>query len=145
MAIVVSAGEYAWQYFIGKAQHLLLFIVLLTVIGFIVDSGFASLNLINFNANPFNPALCPPWMIGMWINFAIILYAHLFKYFTRYLWFTIASLLGFPLAYFIGVRMGAATLPPGNTSLVVVGITWGILFPLELYWYRRYFDKVCHA
>ena len=81
----------------------------------------------------------------MWINFAIILYAHLFKYFTRYLWFTIASLLGFPLAYFIGVRMGAATLPPGNISLVVVGITWGIVVPLELYWYRRYFDKVCHA
>ena len=34
-------------------------------------------NLLYFQANPFNPRASAPWMIGLWINFAFILYAHL--------------------------------------------------------------------
>ena len=42
----------------------------------------------------------------------------------------VIGLIGGPLAYIAGTKLGAVTLPRGNLSLLILAIEWAILTPL---------------
>jgi len=107
----------------------------------VIDSIFAKYNLLVFQANPFYKNLSPPWMIALWLNFSTVLYACLKKYFLKYKILAFLSLFGFPLAYYVGVSLGAASLPNGNIGLLIIGVTWSIVLPGILYAYEKLLDN----
>lgn len=121
----------------NDTKYLYLLLVILTVVGSLIDTLFLHLNLVTFNANPFSPYFSPPWMISIWISFTVIFFACLKPLFSRYVLLGILSLPGFAIAYYIGAEMGAAALPQGKLSCIVIGLTWAFLLPtcMSLYNY----------
>jgi hypothetical protein len=135
LALVVSIG-------IGTIQLIFLsdlakiptwkkFFLCLTFIGFCVDSLLSFSSFIHFYANPWQPYLAPPWILGLWINFSVLCIGlRSFIYQLRsYLW--IIALLGFPTAYLIGgIALNTAFFTHGAYSTLIVGLIWMLLLPL---------------
>lgn len=109
-------------------RFILPFTIILTATGFLIDTCLIYTNQMNLLANPFAP-FSSPWMIGLWVNFSIIFYDTCHNYFKHSIILAILSLFGFPLAYFAGTKLGAATLPQGYITLLYIGLTWMILLP----------------
>lgn len=136
--------QYYWQYHVHqqyKGMNTWVFII--TTLGIVVDSTFLHLNLINFYANPFSHFLSPPWMIALWINFALVFYSTLFHLFQHLYILAVLSFLGFSFAYAIGVKTGAAFFPGGYFTAFLIGLVWMILLPLSVYFFNRINHKLC--
>lgn len=124
-----------------KASHIIKFMACLSVIGFSIDCIMYKLKFIGFSANPFSPYLAPPWLIGLWLSFAFILFAFSRKYFQYVRSFMIMAFFGFPLSYYAGINFGAANLPNGKLSLLILAIIWAITLPLILYYFSDQREK----
>jgi hypothetical protein len=137
-SIAITAIQGYCQARFDTARHLLTLIIALTLLGFAIDSVLLQFDLFHFQANPFNPWCSAPWMVGLWINFAFMLYAHLRRFFLYYWALGPAALFGFPLAYYSGVALGAASLPHGWLGLLALGVIWAVAFPGLLYCFETY-------
>ena len=120
-----------------KASDIIKFMVFLSVIGFSIDCMLYKLKFIGFLANPFSPYLAPPWLIGLWLSFAFILFAFSRKYFQYVRSFMIMAFFGFPLSYYAGINLGAAFLPSGKIGLLILGAMWAFALPIILYLFRN--------
>lgn len=139
----ITAIQLAWQVWIDKRVHgLLRMVAVFTVIGSIVDSVVMNMGLIVFRDNPWAPFCSPPWMIALWINFAVVYYAVMHILWGRYLYLGLMSALAFPLVYLAGERLGAVTFPLGDESALIYGALWLVLMPLCDYWSRK--QGVCY-
>ena len=128
---VIIVLQVVWQFYRKDTQYLFAFVLGLALIGSGVDTGFVYLRIIHFNANPF-VAIAPPWMMTLWACFAIVAFSLLKKYMRHYVVLGVLSLIAFPLAYYFGAKLGAATLPLGQNKIIYVGIVWAFLFPIYL-------------
>jgi hypothetical protein len=114
-------------------QELMLALVC-TVLGFLVDSALISGGI--FSPIPYvwaSPPLSPPWMIMLWPNQAVALNSSLSWMRGRYLLGAVFGAIGGPLAYLGGAKLGAMTQMPTQQGLIILGITWGVMFPLLLW------------
>jgi hypothetical protein len=136
MVAGVTLVQILWQWRVmQRLQGLLQLILIFVLSGFVVDSVLLHLNYLHFNANPFK--ICsPPWMIGMWFNFCVVFYSVSYSYFKSYSLMSFASLLMFPLSYWLGAIYGSAVLVQGWMTLAILGLIWSILMPLNLKLYN---------
>ena len=107
------------------------FFLCLTFIGFCVDSLLSFSSFIHFYANPWQPYLAPPWILGLWINFSVLCIglASILNKLRSYLW--LIALLIFPAAYLLdGIVFHVAVFSHGAYSTLLVGFIWMLLFPL---------------
>jgi hypothetical protein len=107
------------------------------MVGSFTDTLFIWSGFIVFQSNPFAPYFTSPWMISIWISFAVLMFATLSSLFKHYFILGILSFLGFALAYGFGTKMGAALFPHGYGTCVLIGITWAIVLPICVYIYQR--------
>ncbi|MBP9726538.1 MAG: DUF2878 domain-containing protein [Gammaproteobacteria bacterium] len=145
LCFFVTAVQFYWQKKIEKTESLLLFMVIVTFIGLLMDTCFLRGGLIYFNANPFGLKLSPPWMIALWLNFSIILYVFFKKYFSKFWLCFIVCCCGFPAAYLSGVKLGAARLMHANFSILFITCAWSLVLPATLFFYKKYilgFEKL---
>lgn len=139
VVLAITAVQIAWQYLVQKrTSGLLLLVLIFTLAGFAVDSIFLYSGVIVFNANPWTHAWSPPWMISLWISFAVSYYAVMDRLWGHYWLIGFMSLFAFPAVYYAGIRLGVATLPKGMLSLSFYGIAWCVLMPLCDYTYQRW-------
>jgi len=137
----LCAIQIAWQYKLMHRTHgLWVMIFIFSTLGFIVDSVFQLTGIINFKANVFI-YLSPPWMLGIWANFAIAFYSTCTVFFNRYKLMSILVFIFLPIAYIIGEKIGACEFPYGYTSTIIIGAVWAILFPWCLLAFNRYIAK----
>lgn len=100
-------------------------------IGAFADSVQTALGLVSFRSGSLAPWLCPPWIVALWMQFATLLRFSLSWRAGRYLVALLLGLVGDPLAFSAGVRLGAADLHPNRAlSLLSLGIVWAAAFPL---------------
>jgi hypothetical protein len=138
VVLALVTVQICWQKFVKhETKYLWLLILLLTVIGTLTDTIFLHSGLIHFNANPFDPIISPPWIISMWISFAVIFFATLKRMFQLYFLLSLLSFIGFSLAYGMGAYLHAAFFPHGALSCLLVGATWAILLPLCMLAFNR--------
>lgn len=103
-------------------------------LGFVTDSAliaggaFAPIPYV-WNSPPFSP----PWMIMLWINQAVTLNSSLAWMRDRYLLGAAFGAIGGPLAYMGGAKLCAMTQLPTQQGLILIGITWAVMFPLLLW------------
>ena len=79
--------------------------------------------------------IIPFWLAALWLNFAIALRFSL-VFLQRNLWVAaIFGLVGGPLSYFFGARIGGQVIiaEPVWLSLGVLGVLWGFFLPLMAY------------
>jgi hypothetical protein len=100
-------------------------------IGAVADSVQAQMGMIRFRSGSLAPWICPPWIVALWMQFATLLRFSLSWVKGRYLAASLLGLVGGPLAFSAGARLGAADLHPDRAlSLVSIGIVWAAAFPL---------------
>lgn len=142
LIIAVSALQILWQLKIrNDSKYLFRIVFLLTLIGPIVDTLFLHFKIVYFNANPFYPYYSSPWMIAIWFNFSILFFSLVRNLFRCYSLIGILSLIAFPLSYFAGAKLGAASFPLGSRYCIVIGIVWAFLLPFCLYLYNTWGEK----
>lgn len=145
IVVAITALQVAWQYQVQKrTQGLLLMVLIFTLAGFIVDSIFLYEGMILFNANPWLHAWSPPWMISLWISFAVSYYAVMDKLWRRYWLIGFLSLFAVPFAYYAGIRLGVASLPKGIMSLGFYGLAWCVLLPTLSFISTLIFSAIPH-
>ena len=136
MAVVLL--QIFWQFTVRKQTHGLFSLILIFItMGTFIDTLFVRNGFIIFASNPFAPYFTPPWMISIWVSFAVLFFSVLGSLFNRYFLLGLLAFFGFSLAYTVGGFMGAATFPHGYLSCFVVGAIWAICLPLCLFVYQR--------
>jgi len=72
----------------------------------------------------------PPWMVGLWMNFAATLNVSLSWLVGRYWLAAVFGALGGPLAYYSGAKLGATETLPSLTGMLMLAVGWAIMTPL---------------
>lgn len=96
-------------------------------IGFISDSAWQALRLIEYAANPINPA-APFWIMTLWVAFALTFNHSLGWLKHRPLMALLFGLVGSPLSYWAGSRIGALNyLTDPLLVSAVFGVSWAAI------------------
>lgn len=133
--IALAALFLAWELPRDPAPGRLLSLCALALLfGFLIDGGFVALDLIRY-ASPAGP-LVPYWILGLWITFALALRRCLAWLAGRYSLAAFFGAVGAPLSYAAGARLGAASFPPGDVTLLLMSATWLIATPI-LVWFAH--------
>ena len=108
-------------------------LMLLTgLIGLLVDSGYIWAGLVVFDTPEPVAGLAPIWIIAMWMNFSLLL-NHSLSWLKQHLLLGAAfGAVGGPLAYFAGMRLGAAEIVDPVKGFVVISIAWALAVPVCL-------------
>ncbi len=110
---------------------------LMLVVGLMVDGGLNSIGFFQFNSAAFP---IPFWLLTIWLAVAILFHHSLAWLKNHLILATLFGAIGGPLAYWSGVRMGAAGfIWPLVPSLTVIAILWAIIWPAAVYAASRNF------
>lgn len=117
--------------YVDRPRQELALVAKALVVGFSIDSIFAAAGLYSFES-PIDPSwLAPPWLGSMWVNFALTLRSSMGWLNGRLKIATVLGMLGGPLAYFAGERLGAlhfeAALP---LVFFLLATAWAAAVPL---------------
>ena len=100
------------------------------LIGVIVDSSQQALGLLAFKTEPDWPLWLPLWVFVIWAQFATLFHYALYWLKGRYLLAGLFGIIGGPLAYWAGVRMGAASFGDNPVAaLIVLALVWATVTP----------------
>lgn len=101
------------------------------LLGILVDSLQQGLGLFTFTRDPAWPLWLPLWVFVIWAQFATLFHYALHWLSGRYLLAAIFGLVGGPLAYWAGIRMGAATFGDNPIlTVVTLAVVWALVTPL---------------
>jgi hypothetical protein len=141
--VVAAANDLAWLGVLAvlaaaaihvatapRAAPALQLLVVVTLIGAVWDSVVQAIGWQQYHSGWLVPWLAPVWIIAMWTLFATTLNVTLRWLRGRTLIAVLFGLIGGPLAYYGGVRLGALTLAAPLPALLLQGIGWAILTPL---------------
>ncbi|MFA5026270.1 MAG: DUF2878 domain-containing protein [Candidatus Methylomirabilota bacterium] len=103
------------------------------LLGVLIDSLHLHTGVLRFGDTGLHPALPPPWLLVLWLQFAATLHYALAWITSRPLLALGFGALGGPLAYWAGVRVGAAGFGADlGRCLVQIGIGWAVAMALLL-------------
>ena len=108
-----------------------LLMIVACLLGVVVDSIQQGLGLFTFTRDPAWPFWLPLWVFVIWAQFATLFHYGLHWLSGRYLLAAILGLVGGPLAYWAGIRAGAASF--GDNPLLTVmtlAMVWAMVTPL---------------
>lgn len=100
------------------------------LLGFIFDTTLVAIGVFTPLQQLFPRPSSPPWMIGLWLNFAASLNVSLGWLRDRYLLATLFGAIGGPLAYYSGAKLGATETLPTTGGLLILVLGWGMMTPL---------------
>ena len=101
------------------------------LLGTVLDSIQGRLGIVHFQAGYYMDWLCPLWITALWMQFATLLHFAADWMAKRYLLATVLGAVGGPVAFYGGVRLGAATLHPNlPLALAALALEWAVAMPL---------------
>lgn len=103
---------------------------ILMTLGVLVDSVLIRGGWVTFSGTAIFTGLCPLWLMGIWLNFALFFSVYLATFYRYRFWMAGICFFLFPLSYWSGARLGAARFPEMWHSVLLIGIIWAVLFPL---------------
>jgi len=111
-----------------KADALLLFCLL--IMGLMIDGLLKYSGFFSFNNDQFP---LPLWLLLIWMAFAILPHHSLYWLKGRPLLSALLGAVGGPLAYWAGVRLGAASFGFSLTfSLTLLAVVWALVLPVSM-------------
>lgn len=127
-AIIAGAVMAIWQLHPKRRHHNDISVVLAALIlGLLVDSSWTIFGLMEFaGPRPMQP-LAPGWILIMWMGFALTVNHSMAWLANHPVLPGLMGLIGGPLAYFAGLRLGAVQylIDPWHLS-AILGIVWAI-------------------
>ena len=135
---VVSLPLVAWHVARSSQRDSELRLVLSALgIGLILDSALVNAGLIHFTSGSVLPGFTTPWMLTLWMGFAITLNHSLKWLMNKSTLAVVFGLIGGPLAYWSGAKLGAMTLGAVWPSLIAIGLGWALAMGLFVVVLRR--------
>ncbi|HSE12891.1 MAG TPA: DUF2878 domain-containing protein [Rudaea sp.] len=131
--LVALAAFAALQLGLGPWRHAdACLIAGVSVLGFVIDSTFVQMGLMQFEAPVPWPALAPLWMVALWTSFALTLNHSLAFLQTRPLLAALLGGVGAPMAYWAASRGWHALSFPLGVPLMfgTTALAWALLMPL---------------
>jgi Protein of unknown function (DUF2878) len=123
---------------VDKPFSVLKLVLVTAALGFVVETLLISTGLISYAAPGAWPGFPPLWLIAMWIAFATLPNTALASLHGRILLQALLGLVGAPLAYFAGARLGAMSFnEPMFAGLAAIGLCWAVAFPALMVAARR--------
>jgi len=112
-----------------KSEALLMLIA--CFLGATIDSIQQAFGLFTFTSHPAWPFWLPLWVFVIWAQFATLFHYALYWLAGRYRLAAGFGMVGGPLAYWAGIRMGAATFGENPTlTIVSLAVVWALVTPL---------------
>jgi hypothetical protein len=105
--------------------------------GFLADTLLTLPGLMQFAGGDASSLIAPPWMVVLWINFAITLRHSLAWLQSRRKLAVLLGAVAGPLAYLAGERLGALQVPEPFSGYAAIGVTWAVALPCLLFFARR--------
>lgn len=102
-------------------------IALWTLVGFLLDCLAQLVGLVRFDGAWYYPIV--PWMLGMWGNFGLVCLISRTRLYQLGRLLRPIAVLGFPLAYAAGIRMGAAHTDVFWLYMGYLAFFGGVIFP----------------
>ena len=147
VCVLGAAAAHPW---IAAAVGLLLVLVHLTLVrnfaresllllaslllGLLVDGIHIRTGVLTFPIGGFHPALPPAWILVLWLQFAMSLHYSLGWLNGRYILGALLGSVSGALAYWAGVRFGAAAFAADLVRcLVQIGLSWGLTMLILLH------------
>ena len=96
------------------------------ILGLALDSVLAASGVARFASGTFTQGLAPHWMVALWMAFATTLNVSLQWLMRRPSWAMAVGLVGGPLAYLAGARLGAMQIEPLLLGLAAIGALWAL-------------------
>ena len=113
-------------------------------LGSLFDQSLLSLGLIRFTSGSLHGYLLPLWMLTLWLLFATTLNVSLRWMRGRPFVAIVFGLIGGPLAYLGGAKLGAMELLQTATLIAALAIGWGVFMP-ALQWLSTRLDGFAHG
>ena len=99
-------------------------------VGLVFDSLLLATGWVEFSGGALAGQLAPPWMLALWVNFALTLNVSLRPLQERPLLAAGVGMIGGPLAYWGGAQLGAMTFLNAPAALGALAIEWAVMTPL---------------
>lgn len=98
-------------------------------IGIVADSLHAGFGILDFRGHEAG-TLAPLWIVALWLQFGTVLHFSMRWLARRYALACTLGLVGGPLAFLAGERLGAASFgEPRALSLAFLGLSWALVLP----------------
>lgn len=107
-------------------------------IGLAWDSAVLRTGWIGYSSGTFSRWLAPSWIVAMWVLFATTLNVSLRWLRGRTALGALFGLVGGPLAFYGGARLGAVQLLAPAQSLAMQSVGWAVLTPALIRLARRF-------
>lgn len=99
-------------------------------IGAVADTLHAGFGILEFRGHE-PGTIAPLWVLALWLQFGTVLHFSMRWLSRRYVLASVLGLVGGPMSFLAGERLGAATFgEPRMASLLVLGLTWSVALPL---------------
>lgn len=106
-------------------------IVAAGVIGLAIDSLQLRIGILRYPSDMIYQWVAPFWDVVLWMQFATLLPFCLRWLSGRYVLGAVLGFVGGPFAFYSGEKLGAVEfLPPRSIHFAILGIAWGVAFPL---------------
>jgi len=139
---LVTAAIVAIHLFAVQRPRAELTLILISgLIGAVLDSLLVVLGLVAYPAGMVIDNMAPYWIVTMWMLFATTLNLSLAWLKPHKLIGTAFGLIGGPLAYYTGAKLGGIELLDFNGAMIALALVWGSVVPLLLVLAER-FDGV---
>lgn len=97
------------------------------LLGLLVDGFHIHTGVLVFPIGTLHPGLPPPWILVLWLQFAMTLHFSLAWLAGRYALGALLGSVAGALAYWAGVRLGAADFGADPVPcLIQIGLSWGL-------------------
>jgi hypothetical protein len=94
----------------------------------VYDPHVNDLNVLEIK--PMSGTLAPLWIVALWVQFGTVLHFCMRWLSKRYLLASVLGLVGGPMSFLAGERLGAATFgQPRALSLAILALSWSIVLP----------------
>lgn len=100
--------------------------------GALFDSLLAASGWLAYPSGQWHPALAPYWIVAMWVGFAATLNVSLAWLKRRPVVAGLFGIVGGPLAYLAGSKLGGVELVDPTAALLALGVGWGLIMPVLL-------------
>lgn len=121
-------------FFAERKSDLKMMLVLLSA-GLVIDGSLYHAGFFEFNESAIP---IPFWLAVIWLALATLPHHSLSWLKERPFLSAIFGALGGPLAYWAGVRLGAASFNwPLVSSLMLLGLIWAVLWPVVMYFAKK--------
>ena len=119
-------------YLARRPTQELLLILSCAAIGAAFDSMLVVSGWVQYTSGLFNESLAPYWIITMWMLFATTLNVSLRWLRGREALAAVFGLIGGPVTYLAGQKLGGITLVNEFAALAALAIGWAIIMPILL-------------